>query len=705
MSTDTRPPRKRAPQSTAGKSPPAPTRTPPAPRASGDKETRSRPRQQAPKRRSWLWAAVRWLLVLGVWGVVAGIVVVAYFAYDLPDLDEVAGVTRRPSVTVLAADGAPVAAFGQLYGDVVPVAEMPAYLPGAVMAVEDRRFYDHWGVDVLGIARAAVVNLVRGRVVQGGSTITQQTAKNLFLSNERNLKRKVQEVLLALWLETKFSKDQILTLYLNRVYLGAGTYGVEAAAQRYFGRSAREVSVYQAAMLAGLLKAPSRYNPLADAAAAEARTAVVLQAMVDAGVLTGHQAAAARTSGGQAVAGVRRAGVGRHFADWIMETVGDYVSLDRDVVVRTTLDSRLQAAAEAILAATLRDAGAKANASEGAIVVLAPDGAVRAMVGGRDYAASQYNRAVQAQRQPGSAFKPVVFLAALEAGLRPGDKVLDAPITVDKWSPTNFDGTYRGEVTLREAAARSLNTAAVRLQEKVGRSKVVAAARRLGLTGDLPATPSLALGTEEMSLLPMTAAYAPFANGGFLALPHGILEVADRDGTVLYRRAGSGGGRVVDPGIAGAMNDLLGAVTAWGTGKAAALDRPAAGKTGTSQSNRDAWFIGYTADAVAGVWIGNDDDAPMKGVTGGGLPARVWKQVMAEAHRGLPPRPLPAALSDDTGLGRLFRSIFGEVEEQGGAPQAAPAPRDPPAAPQPPQGWLAPRGPSILDQRDPRNEP
>ncbi|MGC2857351.1 transglycosylase domain-containing protein [Novispirillum sp. DQ9] len=652
---------------------------------------------------------MRWALVLAVWGVVAGIGVVAYFAYDLPNLDDVAGMTRRPSVTVLAADGTPVAAFGQLYGDVIPVEEMPAYLPGAVMAVEDRRFHDHWGVDPLGIARAAVTNLVRGRVVQGGSTITQQTAKNLFLSNERNLKRKVQEVLLAVWLETRFTKNQILTLYLNRVYLGAGTYGVEAAAQRYFGRSAREVSVYQAAMLAGLLKAPSRYNPLADAAAAEARTAVVLRAMIDAGMLTEEQAASARSSSGQAVAGVRRAGVGRHFADWVMETVEDYVSLDRDVVVRTTLDMRLQTAAESVLAATLREAGPKAGASEGAVVVLAPDGAVRAMAGGRDYAASQYNRAVQAQRQPGSAFKPIVFLAALEAGIRPDDRVLDAPITIGNWSPTNFDGTFRGEVTFREVAARSLNTPTVRLQERVGRSKVIAAARRVGLEGDLPATASLALGTEEMSLLPLTAAYAPFGNGGTLALPHGIVEISDREGTVLYRRAGSGGGRVIEPHIAGAMNDLLGAVTAWGTGKAAALDRPAAGKTGTSQSNRDAWFIGYTADMVAGVWVGNDDDTPMKGVTGGGLPARIWKQVMTEAHRGLPPRPLPTARDEDTGLSRLFREIFGSGDSSGGGSSsgsggasqggAAPARQDEP------QGRWAPRAPSILDQKDPRTEP
>lgn len=700
MTTSTRPPSKRStptkpgPKSrTAGSRTVGTTSPPPA-----HKKTRSRAEQQGPKRRFGLWAIVRWLLVLGVWGVVAAGVVVAWFAYDLPDLDEVAGLTRRPSVTVLAADGSQIAAFGQLYGDVVPVTEMPVFLPGAVMAVEDRRFYDHWGIDLFGIGRAAVVNLVRGRVVQGGSTITQQTAKNLFLSHERSYKRKVQEVLLAVWLETRFTKDQILTLYLNRVYLGAGTYGVEAAAQRYFGRSAREVTVYQAAMLAGLLKAPSRYNPVSSATAAEARTAVVLRAMVEAEVLTEDQAAAARASGGNAVAGVRRAGSGRHFADWVMETVGDYVSLDRDVTVRTTLDPRLQTLAEQSLATTLRERGAKAGASEGAVVVLSPDGAVRAMVGGRDYAASQFNRAVQALRQPGSAFKPVVYLAALEAGMRPGDMVLDAPVTVEKWSPTNFDGTFRGEVTLREAAARSLNTPVVRMQEKVGRGRVVAAARRLGLTGELGTSPSLALGTEEMSLLPLTAAYAPFANGGTLAMPHGITEIISRDGTILYRRGGSGGGRAVEPAVVGAMNDMLGAVLSWGTGKAAALDRPAAGKTGTSQGHRDAWFIGYTADFVTGVWVGNDDDRAMKGVTGGGLPAQVWKQVMAGAHQGLPPRALPTAPDDASGLTRLFRDIFGT-----GQPAPAPDAKAPP--PDAPAGRWAPRAPSILDERDPRNEP
>ncbi|MFA7429063.1 MAG: PBP1A family penicillin-binding protein [Rhodospirillaceae bacterium] len=643
---------------------------------------------------------VRWLLVLGVWGTVAAAMVVAWFAYDLPDLDDVAGITRRPSVTVLASNGAQIAAFGQLYGDVVPVKEMPVYLPGAVMAVEDRRFYDHWGIDLFGIGRAAAVNLMRGRVVQGGSTITQQTAKNLFLSHERSFKRKIQEVLLAVWLETRFTKDQILTLYLNRVYLGAGTYGMEAAAQRYFGRSARDVSVYQAAMLAGLLKAPSRYNPLTSATSAEARTAVVLRAMVDAGMLTEDQASAAQASGVQAVAGVRRAGSGRHFADWVMETVGDYVSLDQDVTVRTTLDPRIQDVAEQALATTLAARGGKAGATEGAVVVLSPEGAVRAMVGGRDYAASQFNRAVQAVRQPGSAFKPVVYLAALESGLRPDDRVLDAPITVEKWSPTNYDGTFRGEVTLREAAARSLNTPVVRLQERVGRARVIAAARRLGLTGDLPATPSLALGTEEMSLLPLTAAYAPFANGGALAMPHGITEIIGRDGTVLYQRGGSGGGRAVEPAVVGAMNDMLSAALSWGTGKAAALDRPAAAKTGTSQSHRDAWFIGYTADLVTGVWIGNDDDRPMKGVTGGGLPAEVWKKVMVEAHRGLPPRALPTAPDDGNGLSRLFREIFG-AGDSAPAP-AAPAQAPAPKSDQPPPGRWAPRGPSILDLKDPR---
>lgn len=588
--------------------------------------------------------------------VILGVGVLAYFAYDLPDVDAVDAATRRPSVTVVAANGARIASFGQLYGEVVQVEDLPAYLPGAVMAVEDRRFYDHFGIDVLGLARAMWVNLQAGRVVQGGSTITQQAAKNLFLTHERTLKRKVQELLLALWLETKFTKNQIFTLYLNRVYLGAGTYGMEAAAQRYFDRSARDVTPWQAAVLAGLLKAPSRYNPAADPQAARDRAAVVLDAMAATGVLSPAQAKAARAGETTQAA---RARPGRHFADWVMERAEEYVgAVGADIVIHTTLDPGLQAAAEQALRTVLAAKGGPVNAREGAVVVLDGSGAVRAMAGGRDYGRSQFNRATQARRQPGSAFKPFIYLAALETGLRPEDTVLDAPITVEGWSPENFDRRTRGPVTLQEAVQRSLNTVAVRLSEDVGRSTVLATARRLGLDVPASAPPSVALGTEETAVLPLVGAYVPFANGGYAVIPHGIERITTRDGRTLYQRQGAGPGRVIDDGTLWQLNHMLAGVITEGTGRAAAIGRPAAGKTGTSADFRDAWFVGYTADYVAGVWVGNDDNSPMKKVTGGSLPADIWAAVMTAAHKGRPARPLPGKKPRDP-FSDLIRGVLG----------------------------------------------
>lgn len=658
MASTTRPPSRKTNASAAKASPRKATSAKRGGgRAAKPKHSRSRATRQERKPGGLLWRLTRWALTAAIWMVIAGLAVLGWFAYDLPAVDAVEAATRRPSVLVEAADGSRIASFGEMYGAVVQVQDLPPYLPGAVLAVEDRRFYDHMGIDVLGLARAMWVNLRAGRVVQGGSTITQQAAKNLFLSHERTLKRKVQELLLALWLEAKFTKSQILTLYLNRVYLGAGTYGVEAAAQRYFGRSAREVTPYQAAVLAGLLKAPSRYNPAAAPQAARERAAVVLAAMVKAGVLTPAQARAAKAGDGGAVAA--RSRPGRHFADWVMERADEYVgAVNGDIIVRTTLDPGLQAAAEAALRQVLAAEGGKAKAREGAIVVLDGAGAVRAMVGGRDYADSQFNRATQALRQPGSAFKPFVYLAAVEAGMRPDDTVTDAPVTVDGWSPENFDRRTRGPVTLAEAVADSLNTVAVRVGEQVGRRTVLATARRLGL--DVPATapPSVVLGTEETALLPLVGAYVPFANGGFGVIPHGIEEIRARDGGVLYRRQGAGPGQVVDGESLYHLNRLLAGVIDHGTGKAAAIGRPAAGKTGTSADFRDAWFIGYTADYVAGVWIGNDDNSPMARVTGGGLPARVWAQVMTTAHQGLPARPLPGTPPRDP-FTRLIEGVLG----------------------------------------------
>ncbi len=465
-------------------------------------------------------------------------------------------------------------------------------------------------------------------------------AKNLFLTPERSLKRKIQEVLLALWLENHLSKDQILTVYLNRVYLGAGTYGVDAASRKYFGHPARDLSTYEAAMLAGLLKAPSRFNPATDPDKARERAELVLDNMVRTGFLNVQDAKLARSRPNRVVA--TNGGASRYFVDWLLERVSGYVPAgDRDLVVITTLDPVLQRRAESEIRAALDGPGRKSKVEQAALVAMAPDGAVRAMVGGRDYGRSQFNRATQALRQPGSAFKPLVYLAGLLAGLTPESRLPDAPVTVDGWTPRNFDGRYRGEVSLGQAMAESLNTVAVRVAEKAGYAKVVDVARRLGVTADLDATPSLALGTGEVTLLELTGAYAVFANGGRGVWPYGISEIRDGEGRVLYRRTGSGPGRVVAPKYVTAMNRMLMQVTEDGTGKSADLDRPNAGKTGTSQNFRDAWFVGYTADLVTGIWMGNDDGSPTGKVTGGGLPAKTWHAYMAAAHTGVAVRSLP----------------------------------------------------------------
>jgi len=623
-------------------------------------------------RSGWLWPLFKWTATLGVWAGILAAAVAAWYATDLPDVDDALQATRRPTVTLLAADGSLLATRGDLYGVPLRVSDLPKTLPHAVLATEDRRFYNHFGLDLIGIARAAYRNLRAGRIVQGGSTITQQVAKNLFLTPERSLKRKVQEVLLSLWLEHKFSKDQILTIYLNRVYLGAGTYGVDAAARRYFGVPAKRLTTYEAALIAGLLKAPSRYNPRANPGLAKKRTAQVLKNMVAAGYLTEKQAKAAADGRGRRARGDA---AGRYFIDWVLDQVADYLSPgDRDISVATTLNPGLQQAAERHLRKALDGPGKKFGASQGALVALAGDGAVRALVGGRRYAVSSFNRATQARRQPGSAFKPFVFLAGLEAGMRPTDTVKDAPIRIGDWAPRNFNGKHLGPVTMAEALAGSINTAAVRVARRAHLPRVAEVAARLGIPGNIQATPSLALGTHDVSLIDLTAAYAPFANGGTAAWPYGIREIRGDGGKILYQRSGSGPGRVIERRHVAAMNRMMAGVIAGGTGKAARLDRPAAGKTGTSQNHRDAWFIGYTADLVAGVWVGNDNGAPMKRVTGGGLPAVLWKQFMLDAHRGRAKRPLPGvdgpgvlptvpqiARKPSTAIGKSEKSLWDRI--------------------------------------------
>jgi penicillin-binding protein 1A len=616
-------------------------------RAEPDERPAAAPRRgaraRAAPRRGWGRRLVRWGVLAGLWATIALAGLFAYFAATLPDISDLAVAERRPSVTMLAADGSLLATFGEFFGEPLRLKEMPRHLPQAVIATEDRRFYEHHGIDPIGLARAAWTNLRAGGIVQGGSTITQQLAKNVFLTPERTFSRKIQETLLALWLERRFSKEQLLEIYLNRVYLGAGTYGVDAAARRYFNKSAREVTVYEAALIAGLLKAPSRFSPARDRERAARRASIVLENMVDTGYLTQRQADAARRESARLVE-VQQARPGnRYFADWVAEFLAGFGGGKRDLLVRTTLDPRLQSAAEAVIEETLRKEGPKAGAGQAALIAMSPDGAIRAMVGGRDYGDSQFNRATQALRQPGSAFKPFVYAAALEAGFAPASRVVDGPIRIGDWAPKNYTGRYLGETTLAEAVAESINTVAVQVSERTGRKRVVELARRLGITAELTNDASLALGTSEVTLIELTAAYTTFANGGVGAWPYGIEEVRDSRGKVLFRREGGGPGRVLSAEIAADMNQLLAGVIQHGTGRAAALGRPAAGKTGTTQDYRDALFVGYTPELIAGVWFGNDDNAPMHKITGGTLPARTWRGFMLAALKDVPAAPLPSA--------------------------------------------------------------
>ena len=587
------------------------------------------------------WRLLKWASVAAIWCIFVGLCFVAWLAYDLPDLSRLTNADRRASVTLVTADGQILASYGDLYGKAVKLDQLPSYLPDALLATEDRRFYAHFGIDPLGLLRAIFANLQAGHLVQGGSTITQQLAKNVFLTPDRTIRRKGQEVLLALWLEHNFSKQQILTLYLNRVYFGAGTYGVEAAARKYFGKSASQVTPFEAAMLAGMVKAPSRYNPVIDPKAAAERAKVVLYNMANAGYAT---AADADKWIAQGLANMRTppAASGQYYADWVLDQVASYVNYaDRDVVVVTTIDRQAQVAAEGVVAKLLAGTDASKNAGQAALIALSPDGAVRAMVGGRDYGTSQFNRATQALRPPGSSFKLFVYLAAMEAGMSPDDVMNDTPISIAGYRPDNYDSKFYGRVTLREAFARSLNSVALQLSERVGRRKVIEMARRLGVTADLTSGPSIALGASGVSLLEMTGAYAALANRGNGVWPYGIEQILDADGNVLYKRSGGGPGHVIGGHAAAEMIDMMQSVIFSGTGKAAALDRPAAGKTGTSQDYRDAWFIGFTADLVTGVWVGNDDNSPMNKVTGGSLPTRIWHDFMTAAETGKPPLPLP----------------------------------------------------------------
>ncbi|SFG60305.1 transglycosylase domain-containing protein [Methylobacterium gossipiicola] len=606
----------------------------------------ARARGRKPRRRSLLGRFVYAGVVLGLWAFIGVAGLVAYHASQLPPIDQLAVPKRPPNIAILASDGSLLANRGETGGRVVGIKELPPYLPRAFVAIEDRRFYGHFGVDPVGILRAIGQNLTRRGVAQGGSTLTQQLAKNLFLTPERSASRKIQEAILALWLEHKYTKDEILELYLNRVYFGAGAYGVEAAAQRYFGKPAKAVTLAEAAMLGGLVQAPSRLAPNRNLPAAQARAAQVLAAMEELGFAKPADVKVALAQPARP-AGTRGGGSANYVADLVMDVLDDFLpKFDADIVISTTVDTGLQAAAEKALVDELNQKGAKFNVAQGAVVSMRPDGAIRALVGGRDYGQSQFNRATTAKRQPGSAFKPFVYLAAVEHGLTPDTVRDDAPINIKGWNPENYSRDYRGPVTLRDALAHSLNTVAVRLGQEVGPKTVVQTAQRLGISSPLQANGSIALGTSEVTPLELVGAYAAFANGGTGVIPYVIASIKTGDGKPLYKRKEGGLGRVMDANADAMMNAMMHETFVSGTARKA--DIPGwdlAGKTGTSQDFRDAWFVGFSATLVTGVWLGNDDGESTKKVSGGNLPGEIWKAYMTTALKGQTPVMLPGAKS------------------------------------------------------------
>jgi penicillin-binding protein 1A len=593
---------------------------------------------------------IYWAVVFGLWLLIAAIGAITWVGAHLPPIQSLEVPKRPPSIEILGADGHVLATRGDMGGAAVPLKELPAYLPQAFIAIEDRRFFSHHGVDPLGIVRALAANVLHRGVSQGGSTLTQQLAKNLFLTQERTIARKVQELALALWLEHKFTKPQILELYLNRVYFGAGAYGVEAASQRYFGKSARKVTLGEAAMLAGLVKSPSRLAPTHNPDAAQRRGQIVLAAMADVGVISEQSAKVALFDPPRIVRQVAE-GSGNYVADWVMDVLNDLIGhVEHDIVVETTIDSSLQIVAEKALADELVQKGERYSVSQGAVVAMTPDGAVRALVGGRNYVESQFDRAVAAKRQPGSAFKPFVYLAALERGLTPNTIRDDRPIDLKGWRPENYHHEYLGPVTLTRALAQSLNTVAVRLTLEVGPRTVVRTAHRLGIASKLDPNTSIALGTSEVSVIEMVGAFAPFANGGMAVTPHVVERVRSPDGKILYRSNPPDLGRVVEERHVAMMNQMMQETLISGTARGAQLPGwQAAGKTGTSQDFRDAWFIGYTSHLVTGVWLGNDDNSPTHKTTGGSLPVEIWSRVMKAAHQNVRPTALPGAAAPSPG--------------------------------------------------------
>lgn len=604
---------------------------------------------------------IYWGAVIGVWLAILAVGAVIYLARDLPDISTLQAPQHQPSVTFLDRSGAVIGSRGGRYSAEVTLEELPAYVPAAFVAVEDRRFYDHPGFDVIGIARSLVRNARCMCISGGGSTITQQLARNLFLTPDQNMPRKIREIMLAVQLERQYSKRQILTMYLNRTDFGAGAIGIEAAAQRYFNKPASQLTIGEAALLVGLLKAPTRYSPVSNTERAERRANIVLSEMVENGAIT----AAQRQQALSARVGVFRQGAntrGQYFIDWIMQSLSQAVGpVSEDIVVETTLDLPIQAAAERAVARGV-EAARGSGVQQGALVSLDGGGRVRAMVGGTDYLSTQFNRAVDARRQAGSAWKPFVYLTAMESGVTPDTMVNDAPVQIGDWSPRNYTGRYLGPITIRTAVAQSINTVAAMVADRVGRSNVAATAHRLGIRSQIQLQPSMALGAVEVSPLEMAQAYAPFSNGGRLALAYGVNRIRTRAGRVLYeRRADEGNGAAVigNPAL-DYMNEMLRGVVSGGTGtRARVAGYDIAGKTGTTSDYRDAWFMGYTGGFVTAVWVGRDDNTSMRRVTGGQAPASIWRDFMAAALPRLEVRAIPGGPPAPGGVG--FGDPIGDV--------------------------------------------
>lgn len=611
------------------------------------RETDTSTRSKQRLRRVWYWRltffALRWGAVATVFFVTLLAALVAGYSYFGDDPLQ-AGLSKSPAkLTILADDGKVIAEKGMRRNHVT-VAQMPPHLVKAVMATEDRRFYSHFGVDPRGILRAFVTNARAGRTVQGGSTITQQLAKVLFLKPDRTYQRKIEEVLLALSLEYRLEKNQIIELYLNRIYFGAGNYGVEAAAQHYFGKPVSGLTLYESAIMAGLIKSPNYYAPTTDMQRALNRGKVVLDLMIENEFITQAEYKKALANPPTLRTYLPSESYG-YVIDWVAQSLADLdLNSQEDMVVETTINYEMQGVAQGIVKDNMAQHGAQYNAGQAAAVILDLQGEVKALAGGRDYTKSQYNHVVQAKRQPGSTFKPFVYLTGLEKGLTPDSTVHDGPLQIGDWVPENYNNRYSGDVTLRQALSQSMNTATVRLSEWAGRDNVIKTAHRMGIASPLAPNASIALGTSEVSLLEMTSAYVPLANGGFSAQPHIIRSVRDAHGQPLFTLGRTNWGQVVRPEHVAAMNDMLVTTIETGTGHQASLEpHVAAGKTGTTQSYRDAWFIGYTGYYVTGVWIGNDDFTPMQRVTGGGLPTLIWRDLMLYAHVNKPPLPLPGA--------------------------------------------------------------